>query len=116
MNTVLKILLVLIPLVIILIVIICNLCNKSYLINIDNSVVPLKFNYLTITEDDLNYIDIPTRWLYRSECLKYFKNFKNDYAIKNYRYPLPRSLENGLIFVNLASYRDPECPRYYSRV
>ena len=65
--------------------------------------------YLIMTEEDFNLLDIPTRWYYRTECLKHFNNFSFEYNLKNYRYPLPKSENNGLIFVNLASYRDPEC-------
>jgi len=67
------------------------------------------FNYLTITEEDFNLLSIKDRWIYRSKCLNKFNNFKNEYSKINYIYPLPKSNKNSLIFVNLASYRDPEC-------
>ena len=65
--------------------------------------------YLIMTEEDFNLLDIATRWNYRTECLNHFNNFSFEYNLKKYRYPLPKSENNGLIFVNLASYRDPEC-------
>ena len=109
MNNLIKIICFIVSIIFIIILyyLFCNIYNKNYL---TDSNIPLKFNYLTITEKDLNFINIPTRWLYRSQCLKYFNLFKNDYSLINYRYPLPKSLQNGLIFVNLASYRDSECP------
>ena len=66
-------------------------------------------NYLKFAEEDFDKLQIPDRWNYRMECLKHFKNFKDDYKHKNFKYPLPKSEKNGLIFINLASYRDPEC-------
>ena len=66
-------------------------------------------NYLTMTEEDFDKLEISERWKYRIECLKHFNEFKQDYSNKNFIYPLPEKKNNGLIFVNLASYRDPEC-------
>ena len=66
-------------------------------------------NYLKFAEEDFDKLQIPDRWNYRIECLKHFKNFKDDYKYKNFKYPLPKSEKNGHIFINLASYRDPEC-------
>ena len=66
-------------------------------------------NYLTMTESDFDKLSIDNRWIYRSKCLEHFPKFKNDYAKREFIYPLPKYQKNGLIFINLASYRDPEC-------
>ena len=66
-------------------------------------------NYLKFTEEDFDKLQISDRWNYRIECLKHFTDIKHNYIHKNFKYPLPKSKKNGLIFVNLASYRDPEC-------
>jgi len=68
-------------------------------------------NYLMMTENDFDKLEIPERWKYRTQCLAHFPSFKTDYTPKKYKYPLMRAMRNGLIFVNLASYRDPECPK-----
>jgi len=62
-----------------------------------------------MTEEDFNQLSVPIRWIYRKECLKKFNYFKNDYSFKNFRSIFPSSQNNNLIFVNIASYRDPEC-------
>ena len=99
-----------------------NINNVSNVSNVSNNLVNKNNNsisydnteesdrYLTMTEEDFDAItDISKRWNYRIECLKHFNDFANDYKLKKFRYPLPKSETNGLIFVNLASYRDPEC-------
>lgn len=75
----------------------------------NNSHQIVNLNYLTMTELDFNKLNIATRWIYRSECLKNFNEFKFDYNKKNFIFPLPMYEKNNLIFVNLASYRDIEC-------
>ena len=82
-----------------------SLNDNIKLVKIDNN----NENYLKFAEKDFDKLQIPDRWNYRIECLKHFKNFKDDYTHKNFKYPLPKSEKNGLIFINLASYRDPEC-------
>ena len=76
-----------------------------------NEITNKKLNYLTMDETDFNILSIQERWKYRSECLNYFENLKNDYSIKSFIYPLPECQDNNLIFINIASYRDPECPK-----
>lgn len=76
----------------------------------ENNKQEIKNNdYLYLTEEDFDKLDITKRWKYRSQCLNKFHEFKNDYKKINFIYPLPKSKKNGLIFVNLASYRDSEC-------
>ena len=70
-----------------------------------------KLNYLTMDELDFNILSIPERWKYRSECLNNFQYIKSDYKLKSFINPLPQYNNNGLIFINIASYRDPECPK-----
>jgi hypothetical protein len=77
--------------------------NINKVINSNNN------NYLIFTEQNFDKLSISERWKYRIESLKNFNNFKNDYSIKQFKYPLPKSKKNGLIFVNVASYRDAEC-------
>ena len=87
--------------------------NNQYHPNINKDVYNAKTewnqDYMIMTEEDFGKLDITKRWIYRSKCLEKFHNFKNDYKKKNFIYPLPKPKQNGLIFVNLASYRDPEC-------
>ena len=100
--------LVLIILLVIFIKYIINI-YKSNLTNSNNKNEIINLNYLSMTENDFDNLDINTRWLYRSECLKKFYEFKFEYNKKNYIFPLPYYEKNNLIFVNLASYRDIEC-------
>jgi hypothetical protein len=65
--------------------------------------------YLTMSEIDFDKLNINDRWIYRSLCLNKFNEFLDDYSVKQFKYPLPKSEKNGLIFINLASYRDSEC-------
>tara|TARA_E500000178_G_scaffold356118_1_gene431794 strand:+ start:2360 stop:3613 length:1254 start_codon:yes stop_codon:yes gene_type:complete len=67
-----------------------------------------EFSHLYMTEEDFNKLDINTRWYYRAYCLNYFDKIKDNYHLMNFKHP-PKSEANNLIFVNLASYRDPEC-------
>lgn len=69
-----------------------------------------KLDYLKITDNDLDMVNINDRWKLRSSCLNKFSILKNEYAIKKHIYPLPSYINNDLIFINLASYRDKECP------
>jgi len=86
--------------------------NKVNKIQLNNQLSLSKpLNYLYMEEADFNILSIPERWKYRSECLNHFNDFKQDYAEKSFIYPLPKRQNNGLIFINLASYRDPECPK-----
>lgn len=114
MNKIFKIFLIFL-LVLISFFFILNIFENFKLYNFKNNLKLDLFNnnnnYLTFTEDDFNKLDIPNRWNYRIQCLKHFSNIKNEYKIKNFKYPLPKSKKNGLIFINLASYRDPECPK-----
>lgn len=96
-----KMIFLLLILFIIIFIILSTICNKNE--NLLNK------NYLTIDELEFNKLNILNRWKYRSECLKNFNNFKNDYSLKKICYPLPKSEPNKLIFINIASYRDPEC-------
>jgi len=86
--------------IIILIIIILKILKNSSFVNIDD--------YMSMTEEDFNLLSIPIRWKHRTAAIKYFQNFKNDYKLTNYT-NLPESKKNNLIFINLASYRDPEC-------
>ena len=76
--------------------------------NINDTTENTNTNYLTMTEDDFNKLDVITRWKYRSECLNKFNLIKHNYN-KRAHYLPPRAKNNNLIFVNIASYRDPEC-------
>ena len=86
-----------------------NKLNKLNDLNDLNDLNSNNENYLKFTEEDFNKLQIEDRWKYRIECLKHFKNIKDNYNYKNFKYPLPKSKKNGLIFVNIASYRDSEC-------
>lgn len=86
-----------------------KISNDSNARNDSNSNNIYDQNYLTMTEEDFDKLQISERWIYRIECLKHFNEFKQDYSKKDFIYPLPKKQNNGLIFVNLASYRDPEC-------
>ena len=61
-----------------------------------------------MTEQDFNKLDINKRWYFRSVCLNLFHKIKHNYHYRDFKIP-PKSNPNKLIFVNLASYRDPEC-------
>ena len=89
-----------------------NIKNVRDIKNVDSSINDYEMinnDYLHMTEEDFDKLDVDDRWNYRIQCLKEFKNFSGDYKIKTFKNPLPKSENNGLIFVNLASYRDPEC-------
>ena len=51
--------------------------NKDNDNNDNNKIVNL--NYLTMTELDFKKLNIYNRWMYRSECLKKFNEFKFEY-------------------------------------
>jgi hypothetical protein len=76
----------------------------------DSNIINNNNDYLTLTEEDFDKLKVVDRWKYRIECLNHFPLFKTDYAHKEFIFPLPSKQKNGLIFVNLASYRDSECP------
>tara|TARA_B100001093_G_C26859833_1_gene1029423 strand:- start:912 stop:2138 length:1227 start_codon:yes stop_codon:yes gene_type:complete len=82
--------------------------------NFKNTVIPKEINnernlnYLTMTEQDFDKLEIYKRWYYRSYCLNLFDKIKHNYSLRKFVHP-PKSERNNLIFVNLASYRDPEC-------
>lgn len=83
--------------------------NKIVNYSNHNQDTPTDNKYLVMTEEDFNKLKIIDRWMYRSQCLNKFNEFSHDYSIKQFKYPLPKSEKNGLIFINLASYRDREC-------
>jgi hypothetical protein len=93
-----------------------NVSNESNLSNVSNesnvSTLNDKYNYLVMEENDFNKLSIQDRWIYRSKCLNVFNFIKDNYSLKNYIYPLPNIRNtNNKIFINLASYRDPECSK-----
>jgi len=110
MNKYLKLSFILVG-IIVIITISYLLYQQFKLINNPELFVGHQRNYLTMTENDFNLLDISTRWIYRSKCLEYFNNIKNNYLLKTYINPLPLININkkNLIFINIASYRDPEC-------
>lgn len=105
-----KILLFILLILVILVIFITFTYLSSFSISPFTSLIATKqLNYINMDENDYNKLNISERWKYRSECLNKFNEFKNDYSIKKYIYPLPSKKNNGLIFVNIASYRDIEC-------
>ena len=89
-----------------------NFITKSKFSNSINSKIPNSvkgYNYLKMEEEDFDILNNETRWKYRTDCLNNFSKYKSDYKRIKYIYPLPISNNNDLIFVNIASYRDPEC-------
>jgi len=99
-----------------IIVIGCNKLSNFANVNKSNTMISptkdinFKFNsiYLTMTEEDFDKLDINKRWFFRSMCLNLFDKIKHNYHYRNFNHP-PKSERNKLIFINLASYRDPEC-------
>lgn len=80
-----------------------------------NKKYPLIYDYLTISEDSLINVPVNQRWLYRTECLKNFEKIKYEYLPKKYHhFNLPE--KNDKIFISIASYRDPECPKTISNL
>ena len=89
MNNYLKLLLSLfLPSFFIILFVLC-FCNYLHKIKQKES----SLDYYNMTEQDFDKLCIKDRWKYRSKCLEYFKNFKQDYSQKNYIYPLP-SIDN----------------------
>lgn len=112
MNKSLKLLLIFLSIFIFIIILIKDTFLSFFDNNYNSSYIsdsPTGLDYYTMTEEDFDKLSIKDRWIYRSKCLDYFKFFINDYQLKNYIYPLPIPQKNNKIFINIASYRDPEC-------
>ena len=110
MNLYLKIFIIILFLILLIYLIkkICFSTVNSLNNNYNIKPVSINTNYLTMTEQDFNKLDINKRWYFRSVCLNLFHKIKHNYHYRDFKIP-PKSNPNKLIFVNLASYRDPEC-------
>ena len=78
--------------------------------NIKSSLQDYTSDFIRYNEVDFKKLNPNERWGIRIKCLKNFNLYSDYYKPINYIKQLPNYNKNNLIFVSIASYRDPECP------
>jgi len=78
--------------------------------NIKSSLKDYTSDFIRYNEEDFQKLNPNERWRIRIKCLKNFNLYSDYYKPINYIKELPNYYKNNLIFVSIASYRDPECP------
>lgn len=95
--------------IIIILLILLVICYNCF--NLKSTFENLTEDYLSFNESDFKKLSPSDRWKIRFKAMNNFNDLKQHF--KKISYVKPNSLNplnNGKIFVNIASYRDPECP------
>lgn len=97
--------------IIIFLILIISLLFYFLCYNISSNFENIDKKYMTFNNNDFKNLSVEDRWKIRFKVFENYDNLKHNYNsiyFKKFNRPINN---NNKIFINIASYRDPECPK-----